>query len=590
MELVVEDPFRGEAGVSAGSGAPGPAAVCIHRVAGRPLPGLDRSRWIEKDRAHNRSRKAAMATGQVLTRYDVTDLNNGAVDVFPVADPPGWDDISLYYARALLEMGWKESPEGETDVESMWEYSEDPASYFFQAAMHWWPKHSGIPPAPYDERWSHCTHGPAQTEQFFLPWHRGYIYFFEVIVRAKVAALGGPESWSLPYWNYSDMQGADPGVPWPRSNLPWVFCQPTLPDGATNPLYIADVLKRGLQPTWPGTQETMYLNPGTPYYAAAYAHPDYEGFNATLDGRPHGQVHVDTGTGDGQIDGGWMTRTVTASFDPIFWLHHAEIDRFWVGWNANGNENPQDDGWLEAEADPMHTKRWNFWANGDLGNKLVVRPGQMVDPENLGDPFPYSYRYQNLPATPRRVAGRQMVREAMPELAARPPVPHDAATREIAAAEEPVELGTEAVSVAIPLSDEVQEVVDRLVAESPADVTRLVLRVDNVVAEGTTGDYEIYLNYSEATLETLGEVPNFVGILAGFGADHHHDQGNGDGDAHHGVGGRYELTALVAFLLEQGSWNRDKATITFVPAPAVRRPAQLVAGPLRVGRVSIHAD
>src|SRR5215216_3158570 len=256
-----------------------------------------------------------MANGQVLTRYDVTDLNNGDLAEFPVANPPGWDDISLFYARALLDMGWKESAEGDTDVESMWEYSEDdPTSYYFQAAMHWSPRFGdGIPPAPFDERWSHCTHGPASSEQFFLPWHRGYIYFFELIVRAKVAALGGPENWSLPYWNYSDTRGASEETPWPRANLPWVFCQPNLPDGKTNPLYFADVQKRGLQPTWPGTQEPMYLNPGTPFYAAAYSHRDYLGFNATLDGRPHGQVHVDTGSGDGQLEGGWMRSTVTAS-------------------------------------------------------------------------------------------------------------------------------------------------------------------------------------------------------------------------------------------------------------------------------------
>src|SRR2546428_390293 len=125
-----------------------------------------------------------MATGQMLTRYDITDLNNGAVPGFRVQDPPGWDDISLYYAKALLEMGWRESPPGDTDVESMWTYSDVPTSYFFQAAMHWWPRHGGIPPAPYDERWSHCTHGAATAENYFLPWHRAYIYFFEVIVRA----------------------------------------------------------------------------------------------------------------------------------------------------------------------------------------------------------------------------------------------------------------------------------------------------------------------------------------------------------------------------------------------------------------------
>jgi hypothetical protein len=144
-----------------------------------------------------------MAYGTVLTRYDITDLNNGLVAEFPVADPPGWDDVSLYYAQSLKRMGWQKSPDGDVNVESMWPFSEDPSSYYFQAAMHWWPKFpSTLPQPPQDGWWSHCTHGPASSEQFFLPWHRLYIYYYEVLVRANVTALGGPDGWALPYWNY----------------------------------------------------------------------------------------------------------------------------------------------------------------------------------------------------------------------------------------------------------------------------------------------------------------------------------------------------------------------------------------------------
>ena len=84
-----------------------------------------------------------------LTRYDIGDLNNGKVAAFPVPSPPGWDDINLYYAKALKAMGWQQSPAGATDVTSMWPYSDTPNTYFFQAAMHWWPQHQGTPPAPY---------------------------------------------------------------------------------------------------------------------------------------------------------------------------------------------------------------------------------------------------------------------------------------------------------------------------------------------------------------------------------------------------------------------------------------------------------
>src|SRR4051794_16608197 len=416
-----------------------------------------------------------MANGQTLTRYDITDLNNGQIAGFPVENPPGWDDISFYYAKALQEMGWNPSgqgsapnappPQSDTDpaentpnVENTWDYSEEPDSYFFWGAMHWWPGHdwefwNDLAPSPQNEYWSHCTHGPASVEKYFLPWHRAYIYFYEVIIRAQVAALGGPENWALPYWNYSFFDANDPVGPWPRSCLPWIFCQPTIRDGSPNPLYL-DETRRGLLPRWPNSDERMRLQIGTPFYAGAYGQKSWEaadpnrGFNLTLDIRPHGAVHVDTGNGDGAISAtGWMQNTQTAGFDPIFWLHHSEIDRFWVGWNAAGGVDPDqqtDPDWLTAADDPI-AGRWNFWANGNINDVRVIHPGDMLDPANL-DPskFPHSYGYANLPTVPApRQAGRQAVAAAMPQLAT-PTTPAEAvpaeASQRVASHDEPVKV------------------------------------------------------------------------------------------------------------------------------------------------------
>lgn len=94
--------------------------------------------------------------------------------------------------------------------------------------MHWWPGNdweywNTNAPSPRNEYWSHCTHGSAQVEKYFLPWQRAYIYFYEVVVRRKIAEIGGPEAWALPYWNYSYHDPSNASTPWPRSRLPWVF-------------------------------------------------------------------------------------------------------------------------------------------------------------------------------------------------------------------------------------------------------------------------------------------------------------------------------------------------------------------------------
>jgi tyrosinase len=532
----------------------------------------------------------------ILTRYDIWDLNNGNIPAFPVANPPGWDDVSLFYAKALKAMGWQQSPDGNTDVNSMWPYSDAPDSYFFQAAMHWWPQHQGTPPAPYNERWSHCTHGPASAEQYFLAWHRAFIYFFEVIIRSHVATLGGPATWALPYWNYSSYDNSDPSAPaapWVRSNLPWVFSQPQLPDGSVNPLYIADTDKRGLQPDWPGSAETMFLETTTPDYSQAYGFTDFGDFNQTLDNQPHGAVHVDTGSGDQQVtQGGWMTSTVTASFDPIFWLHHSEIDRFWAGWNAAGNATPADPTWLAAQDDPLLATRWNFWADGNLANKIVVHPGQMVDPANLAAPFPYSYTYQNLPLAPAQfTSGAALAAASSPEVAAR----SLAVGRVLQASAAPadggaVELGHEPVTASVPVHEQVQAAAARLAQPSSgAEPPRVILRLEGITADGPPGNYEIYLNYPEADRTTAGSVPHYAGLLAGFGADHHHDHGDGDGDdSQHGLSASYDITPIVAYLRTHGGWDEAQASVTFVPASRPRAGFQLRTSGLHIERITIE--
>ena len=44
-----------------------------------------------------------------------------------------------------------------------------------------------------------------------------------------------------------------------------------------------------------------------------------------------------------------MAKLRTAALDPIFWLHHANIDRLWSVWNARGNNNPTDPAWLNEK-------------------------------------------------------------------------------------------------------------------------------------------------------------------------------------------------------------------------------------------------
>lgn len=44
---------------------------------------------------------------------------------------------------------------------------------------------------------------------------------------------------------------------------------------------------------------------------------------------PHNNIHMDMG--------GWMTSTATAAFDPIFWMHHCNVERWLCKWQIKNN-------------------------------------------------------------------------------------------------------------------------------------------------------------------------------------------------------------------------------------------------------------
>jgi tyrosinase len=346
----------------------------------------------------------------------------------------------------------------------------------------------------------------------------------------------------------------------------------------------------------------MFLGELTPYYDGAYGQASWlparqlDGFNATLDFvGPHGPVHVDVGTGDGVRSGtGWMQNTQTAGFDPIFWLHHSEVDRFWVGWNEAGGADPDSHtapAWADASDDSV-AGRWNFWKDGNIDNAIVIHPGDMIDPANL-DPakFPYSYEYQDLPTVPApRQGGREAVAAEVPTLArpASPTPPAPAiANRELGTnPPEPVVVGHDPVTTTVQLQPEARSLLRTLDADNDDEPKRVILRLEGIVTKPPAGNYAVYLNRSGADHDTPADAPHLVGMFTAFGSDHDH----GDDHEHHGMNASYDITDLVGYLRGRGEWEESAAQVTFVLATPRGRKVNPVAGPVTVGNVRIVSE
>jgi len=216
---------------------------------------------------------------------------------------------------------------------------DDERGFHYFAGLH------GLPVPTY------CAHG----DLLFLPWHRAYLYFFERALQDAAGDVG------VPWWDWlSDRSHAE--------GLPPAFAEETA-DGAANPLartnydlhprYIEQMradprLRRTLDPAAPDTPRTVrrprrpiMLPHATPPPGAppedifrvddVLASSDFIDFSIRLE-QVHGWVHVWVG--------GSMREVPTAAFDPIFWSHHAMIDRLWYLWQMrHGEPGPDESLW-----------------------------------------------------------------------------------------------------------------------------------------------------------------------------------------------------------------------------------------------------
>jgi tyrosinase len=173
----------------------------------------------------------------------------------------------------------------------------DPNSFATLASFH------GGPPITY------CAHGAPG----FFTWHRAYLMAFENALRTVGCHV------TLPYWNWSS--GPTTGVPAACRDATYVNR-----NGATvaNPLY-SGPRPAGGQTTRRATIDTTAFDDLATSAQAAMTAADFNSFQNQVNG-VHGSVHVRTG--------GDMGSVPTAAYDPIFFLHHANIDRLWADWQA----------------------------------------------------------------------------------------------------------------------------------------------------------------------------------------------------------------------------------------------------------------
>lgn len=216
-----------------------------------------------------------------------------------------------------------------------------------------------------DEVWGTCQHGNLN----FLPWHRMMLYFYERTVRKYVG-----QDYSLPYWDYYQEKAANgKGLALPQ--LVRGKQAGTLYDQFRTPGLNANI---------------SAIDPDNASAAQAFKWDNFTDFSNQLQSQPHGVMHCAVGKNCVLPDMGFVP---IAGLDPVFYMHHANIDRLWQCWlNKKANGQPITLEWAKKNLgmpDSWYDTRYTF--ADENGNKVTMTIADVFTPGKI----PVRYTNEN---------------------------------------------------------------------------------------------------------------------------------------------------------------------------------------------------
>ncbi|MFM0139850.1 tyrosinase family protein [Caballeronia grimmiae] len=286
---------------------------------------------------------------------------------------------------------------------------------------------------------NYCPHG----EPYFMAWHRGYIYYLE----QQLKSTSGDTGLTLPYWDY--------------------YTYPVIPSEFTdtasgNPLYV------------PRQNTNVYQALDLSPFASTVVNMQRgtkNAFETKLENAPHNPVH--------DIIGGFMADISSAPVDPIFYLHHCNIDRLWSAWEHRSTSR------VPAASN-------SYWSGSfTYASGLTMAKSKTRTAANLGYDYANDTMPQTLPPQAQR-GGIVRVQAQIPAIHGRPPVGNFtsspgrgiSSTRRSLGGAKGVRLGNASVSALVALSSSNATALKDTLAVSPAASPGDSLETPQPVAPG----------------------------------------------------------------------------------------------------------
>jgi hypothetical protein len=382
------------------------------------------------------------------------------------------------------------SPEGQANMKAMADAlkkmkqfpCDTTYSWYYQGAIHSVPDQvaNGNPYCPsytsmkdMKPAWMNCTHDPdGFSELHFLIWHRLYIWHFEQIIRKQ----SGKKDFTLPYWDYTDTA---------YRIMPAIFRDKN--DSLYESARLASLNNGARIESFMNNNLDMTNDNENKLYSL---------FDAAIDAAPHGAMHNYIGGGYADDSALWnriyqgpnyglMAQVESAAFDPIFWVHHANIDYLWQKWDMSPNGS-------RPILDSLLTYPWAYVFFDADGRKV-----EYTIPQALEKAFSLDYRYDVLPAKLLKMTD------------AKKPVAEN--RQEIFSSDQkvPIRTSKQLLTVQLPAANKVALL-------KTQDLSRKVtiLQVTVSFTQQPRSDYDVYIDTDKSSAAKLAGTMTFFGAMS----------------------------------------------------------------------------
>lgn len=308
--------------------------------------------------------------------------------------------------------------------------------------------------------WATCQHSTRTSQANFFGWHRMYLYYFEQVLRWAA----NDDSLRLPYWDYTSVEQL--AIPAPYREVKTWFYDP----------------RRD-----PGMNGGATIDPDLTDVDDQLGDADYKSYELSIEQGVHGNVHCTVGP---TCPVAHMGDVPVAGNDPVFYSHHANIDRLWACWQQL----------YPTPAGEWQEQRFSF---PDADGNLQTRPvSDFLDTAALG------FVYDNVTDCKRPAAGPRVA--AGPGGAAKEPA--------MLSRTQAIKVDKARISVGLGLSK--AKLRTGMQALAPAEKVMLVLH--DVKAESHPGViFKVFLSKKGDAASRRA-----VGSINWFGAFHDHDGGH----------------------------------------------------------------